>query len=112
MSKFHKGVAIVLGLLFILFALFQYNDPDPAQWMAVYFVAAALSFGVATRRTYRPLFLLLALAAFIGAYFFWPDSYHGVALDDNFKYEVEHARESLGLVILGLTMLYYYFISK
>ena len=40
MKIFH----LFFGVIFILFAALQYNDPDPAVWMAVYFGSAFLCF--------------------------------------------------------------------
>ncbi len=108
----HKILATILGLLFLLFAAFQYNDPDPQLWITIYAVAALISFAFAQGTRYKLLYLLGLLACIGGAVFFWPPEWHGVGLDPNFKYEVEHARESLGLVIVGGVLLYYYLFSK
>lgn len=36
MSKFQKIIYIVVAGLFLLFALVQWNDPDPALWILFY----------------------------------------------------------------------------
>ena len=35
-----KAISIIFGLLFVLFAAFQYNDPDPEVWIPIYGLAA------------------------------------------------------------------------
>jgi hypothetical protein len=37
-----KITNLILSALFILFAYFQINDPDPAGWMAIYFFMATI----------------------------------------------------------------------
>ena len=112
MNSLHRYIALVLGILFVLFAVFQYNDPDPIQWMLVYGFAAAVSFGIYMKQSNRILLIISVIGFIIGAVVFWPESWHGVTLDDKFATQVEHARESLGLGICAVTMLYYFFISK
>ena len=80
--------------------------------MLVYGFAAAVSFGIYMNRSNRIVLIVSAIGFIIGAIFFWPESWHGVALNDKFATQVEHARESLGLGICAVTMLYYFFISK
>ena len=38
-----KIYAAVLAVLFVLFAWFQLNDPDPVLWVTMYMVLAALA---------------------------------------------------------------------
>ena len=40
--------SIVMGVLFVLSALVQLNDPDPLRWIVLYVVAAALPFAAAS----------------------------------------------------------------
>ncbi|MCA6079161.1 transmembrane 220 family protein [Fulvivirga sedimenti] len=37
-----KAIKIILALLFLLFAVVQYNDPDPWLWIAIYGITAGL----------------------------------------------------------------------
>ncbi|GAB4407581.1 MAG: hypothetical protein OHK0053_34230 [Microscillaceae bacterium] len=97
-------LAFVFGLMFVLFAGFQYNDPDPMLWIGIYALAAALSFGVSLGKSNRALLLLAGLGYGIGVYFFWPAEWHGIALNELHKQNVEHARESLGLGLSSLIM--------
>ena len=96
-----------LAIIFLLFAVVQYNDPDPIQWMllyggvAVHFVLAALG------RLYRPAVRLWLLAALIWSAFLAPDFVNWVRMGmpsivRTMKAEtpwVELTREFLGLLI-------------
>ena len=44
-------VALIMGMLFIVAAAVQWNDPDPMRWIAFYLVAA----GVTLILSFRPL---------------------------------------------------------
>ena len=39
-----RYIALLLGLLFLLFAYWQFNDPDPVWWVTIYLVAAYCSY--------------------------------------------------------------------
>jgi hypothetical protein len=101
-----KLLKIFFGLLFILFAYFQYNDPDPAIWIFIYGTAA-----MACYMSYKSLwptwvYYLLAAAYFIGAALQWPPQFEGVFFGEMSmrSMNIELARESLGLVICALVM--------
>lgn len=110
MSKLYSTLALLFGLMFVLFAGFQYNDPDPWLWMPIYLVPALLCLLIFFKiQVPGLLFLALALAFFAGAFYFWPEEFHGIALNEQFKVHIERARESLGLGLTGLIMLFFYF---
>ncbi len=111
MKTIHHYIAVVLGLVFLLFAYFQLDDADFYLWVPIYALAAAFSFAVYARKANRALLLVAAVIAFIGAFVYFPETYHGVAEFERYR-EVEYARESFGLSIIGLSMLYYYFLVK
>jgi hypothetical protein len=48
----------------------------------------------------------------IGAYLFWPDTFEGVTIGEGEINNIEHARESLGLLILAIVMLIFGFRAK
>lgn len=97
----------VLAVIFLLFTLVQYNDPDPVQWMTLYGGVTALFVLAALNRFNR-----LATWAWLGVSVLWaatyvPDFWHWVQMGmpsivDTMKAEkpyVELTREFLGLVI-------------
>ena len=48
-----KIINLVLAALFLLFAYFQINDPDPYLWMLLYFYMAAICLFAAYGKTNR-----------------------------------------------------------
>ncbi|WP_421826108.1 transmembrane 220 family protein [Larkinella sp.] len=102
-----KILAITFGLLFTLFAAFQYNDPDPQVWVPIYGFAAIASF-MAFGTAGRPWFYLAAGAIYlVSAIYWWPPQFEGFLLDEmGMKtLNVELARESGGLAICAVAML-------
>ena len=41
--NFKKVLTLIIGLIFLLFATLQYNDPDPWAWIFIYGLIALLS---------------------------------------------------------------------
>lgn len=101
-----KVISLFFGLIFLLFAAFQYNDPDPAVWISIYGLAALLSF-YALASGARPVVYVVAGIVFIGAaIYWWPPAFEGFLLDEmGMKtINIELARESGGLGICALAM--------
>ncbi|GAB3937056.1 transmembrane 220 family protein [Larkinella terrae] len=101
-----KFIAIFFGLLFVLFAAFQYNDPDPQVWIPIYGFAAIASF-LAFGNVARPWFYIVAGIVYLGvAVYWWPPKFEGFLLDEmGMKtVNIELARESGGLAICGAVM--------
>lgn len=95
-------------LVFTLFALFQWNDPDPYLWIPIYGFSAYTSY-CAANKYYNPMLLsLLILAYLIGAIYLFPFQVStwismeqkAKSLQMNMPF-IEEARESLGLIICG-----------
>jgi hypothetical protein len=102
---------ILMGLLFLVSVALQYNDPDPARWMAIY-GAAALTCLLALRgRLPRWLPALVGLAALVWAATLAPRVVGQVAPGDLFRemgmatLAVEEAREMGGLLVVAVWML-------
>jgi len=102
----NRVVSLILGLIFILFAYFQLNDLDPALWVPVYMVAAGIC--IASWFKFRNLWLSsgVAIAYIIGVILYWPEKWEGVSLDGGYTINIEEARESLGLAICAVAMIY------
>ncbi|CAN5583725.1 hypothetical protein BH23BAC1_BH23BAC1_38530 [soil metagenome] len=101
--------ALIFAFLFLLFAAFQYNDPDPFIWIPIYGTAALVSVAFYLKKVGLPLLVILLALYFIGAIYMWPSTYEGIILDMGYKIEIEEARESLGLAFCGLAMSLYSF---
>lgn len=96
-----------LAALFFLFALVQYNDPDPVQWMLMYGGVAALYVLDALGRPNRPATWVGLAVALSWAASYAPDFWHWVQMGmpsivETMKADkpyVELTREFLGLLI-------------
>lgn len=89
-------------LLFLAFAGVQLNDPDPALWVAIYCVTAALSAASITHRLAIPVAIWAGVCALGGV--LWALLVDGPPMragHDGF-FDNEVVRESLGLGISGL----------
>jgi hypothetical protein len=100
----------VMTACFLFSAVVQYNDPDPALWMAVYGAAAAACvLHLAGRRDW-PLFAAVGLTAFAWAATLAPRVVGKVAFGELFEAfemkdtRVEEAREMGGLLIIAAWM--------
>lgn len=99
--------ALVWSLLFVVFALLQYNDPDVFKWMLWYGLASIVGIMVFLHRAHRYL-LWAALAAYLlGAILLWPDTFDGLSLKNGYTPSIEEARESLGLAICAVSMVWH-----
>ncbi len=107
-----KIVNIVLTLLFILFAYFQFNDPDPWLWIVVYLYIALIS-GLAALKIYNTWLIRLGLlGCVVGLGILLPDFLDWLnsgaeSITESMKAEKPHielTREFLGLLICGLVL--------
>lgn len=112
MPKIHRYIALVFTFVFVLFAAFQYNDPDAALWIGIYGMAALASFFAYYRPLHRFTYLITALGYLAGAIILWPPQYEGITRSMSGSINIEEARESLGLLICAVVMGYYFFVTK
>ena len=111
MKNFQKYFFLFWSALFLLFAYWQVNDPDPEIWVSVYIVAAifcALAFK--GKHPLIPLGIVI-VACVLGAIYFYPNS-----VSDWVNYELENqdltmktqqseeARETFGLLIMAVIL--------
>lgn len=94
--------------IFILFAGWQFNDPDPAIWVTIYGASAVLGIMYAFTGKYKAIHVLAIVAAIAGAIIWWPGRYEGLSLDQGYTPGIEEARESLGLAIVALSNILFY----
>lgn len=112
MLSVYKVLSAVFALLFVWAAILQYNDPDPLLWYFIYGIAALLSFLFAIQKLPLLLPVVVSFVYLFGAYVFWPDEFEGVTIGAGNINNIEHARESLGLLIMALVMLFYAWRTK
>lgn len=114
-------VNIFLALVFILFAIVQLNDSDPAIWFSIYLLTAVLCAASIFRRI--PLTLLYGFGLLILFYaamhlefaMEWmlsedKSEIFGEMQED--KYYLEGTREFLGLLIVILALIYLVYQNK
>ena len=112
----------LICLLMLMFAVLQYNDPDPWLWVSIYLVpglwaglAAAMP-NLTRRKGARRLLGLCIALTLVGVGFYWPDVpgfwkpaiwWHGdLAMTTS---QVELAREGMGMIIALVALVIVYF---
>ena len=112
MSSKNKIINIVLSILFTLFAIVQWNDPDPLKWIILYGAVAILSALAAFNRYYRYFILALLLVCAIGLILLIPEVITWVnngmpTIAGSMQAESPHIelmREFFGLVLCALAL--------
>lgn len=102
----------ILGVLLIVFAAVQWNDPDGPMWMVIYGIgavwclAAALLPAIYRIGAVAGLFILCLIAAIAGMIWFWPEVSDWWDIDVWWP-EVtgETSREGMGMMVLTLFLL-------
>lgn len=112
MKSFFKIFAILFAILCVVSAYLQLNDPDPFLWIWIYIIAAIAAVLFIYNKLPYQVYFLLFIGYGIGAYLFWPDTFEGVTIGEGEINNIEHARESLGLLILAVVMLIFGFKAK
>jgi glucan phosphoethanolaminetransferase (alkaline phosphatase superfamily) len=105
-----KTIHLTLSIVFLLFALVQYNDPDPLLWMLIYGVVALVALLKVYLRqvNFRPLITTLIIILSMYALFYIPVFIDFIGNPDKedllgkmkvTKPWIEGTREFLGLLI-------------
>ena len=96
------------GATFLLAAALQFNDPDPARWLAIYLAAAGLCLSPWLWKPPWYAFATLSAVAMAWAAGLWAGSGAWPRLRDQFASfqmaspQVETAREVFGLLLVGV----------
>lgn len=101
-----KIVSIIFGLLFVLFAALQYNDPDPEVWVPIYGLAAIACFMAYAGLGRWWFFVLMAVMYIVAAVYQWPPAFEGFLFSEMGmrSMNIEMAREAGGLAICAIVM--------
>lgn len=106
----------VFGVLFIISAALQYNDPDPYVWITIYLFAALMCFSAARGILYPKLYwaAILILALYAIFLFFdengtlsWLREHNAENIAGTMKADkpwIEETREFFGLLIVILVL--------
>lgn len=99
-------LSIGFGLLFLLFAAFQYNDPDPEVWVPIYGLAALACFMAFTNLGKWWFFAGMAGMYVVAAIYQWPPVFEGFLFSEvgMRSMNIEMAREAGGLAICAVVM--------
>ena len=89
----------LLGLVMVVFALVQLNDPDPWRWIVAYgWTACGCIVHFEPLKRWRVLFGVLYIL--LGIWLF-PSQFEGIGTMVATVPAIEQARESLGMIIAG-----------
>ena len=104
-----KYLYLALTIIFALFAALQYNDPDPEIWIPLYGYAAVVSFLMFIGKMTNPAWAIIGLLLFvITAIKDWPSTFKGMENTMTImRPEIERARETSGMLICAVTMIFY-----
>lgn len=109
MKTILKYIPILFTLIFTLFVVVQYNDPDPEVWMSIYGFAVICSLLTFFHKINKMILLVAIVFYAAGCFYLFPPSFEGVGDSMHCTPNVELARESLGLLICSLAMLFLFF---
>ena len=113
-------ISIILFLIFLSFALLQWNDPDPVLWIAVYLAIAIASFLRVINKQNRNIVLGVGLIIIVISFSYVPGFIEWVSLPEKGeifgemvyqKPYIEETREFIGL-LMGLGSLIYQYLKS
>jgi Transmembrane family 220, helix len=113
-----KYIALIFTLIFILFAGWQYNDPDPMLWIPIYLIAAYVTFRTYQGKANPEMLLVLIVISFAGGLNSWTamSSWEGFFSEGGgFSMKTvnqELAREACGLWICTVSFMICWEIDK
>lgn len=111
-------VKLVLAIIFLLFAVLQYNDPDPLLWMVIYGYTAILLILPIKTLVFSRVVLASVVLGCIYACFYIPGVYQWLtsgnlsSIAESMKVDkmyIEETREFFGLLIAIVALAYHYF---
>lgn len=109
-----RYIALLFGLIFLLFAYWQFNDPDPVWWVTVYLVSAYCSYLAFQEKYNLELFGVLAVLYLAGTVNAWLQmtAWEGFFTEGEGlsmkTMNQELARESAGLGICAVAMVLFW----
>lgn len=111
MTRLSRSFFCFCSLLFLLFAYWQWNDPDPEVWISIYIFGAVMSAFAAFGKFFVTILISVAIAGVLGSLYFFPASVSEWVLQEwqqadlSMKtIDMEEARESFGLLIFSAVM--------
>ena len=105
MTTFFKVLAIVFGILFLVSAGLQFNDPDPLVWIIIWGLAGIIAIAVAFNRISYTIPLVAGILALVGFFYTYPEKFEGFEIGAGDMNNIEEGREAFGLLIIAIVML-------
>ena len=105
MNTIFKVFALVFGILFLVSAGLQYNDPDSLVWMIVWGFAGIIAIAFAFNRIFFSVPLVAGILALVGFFYTYPEKFEGFEIGAGDIKNVEEGREAFGLLIIAVVML-------
>jgi hypothetical protein len=110
-----KIVQALVGLIFLLFALVQFNDPDPLFWICIYSYVAALVWIGIFLPIHKYYYYFGIAVSFIALIVILPEFITWIkmgapTITGSMKAEaphIEYTREFLGILLCAGTLFYY-----
>jgi len=106
---FFKVFGWLFGILCLVSAILQYNDPDPIVWILIYVVTAVVSFGFALDRIKAIVPLFIGIMSILGCWYVFPENFQGFNITGGDIKNIEEGREAIGLLIVALIMFVFSF---
>lgn len=105
MTTFFKVLAIVFGILFLVSAGLQFNDPDSLVWIIIWGLAGIIAIAFAFNRISYTIPLVAGILALVGFFYTYPEKFEGFEIGAGDMKNIEEGREAFGLLIIAIVML-------
>ncbi|WP_176956164.1 transmembrane 220 family protein [Catalinimonas alkaloidigena] len=109
----------ILAVLFALFAVVQYNDPDALLWVLLYGLVAAVAVGAALGRHNAWGTGVLTAAYLLGVFYLAPSVLEWLSSDASLitgmsaeRMYVEESRECLGLLMAAVALGFFFWQAR
>lgn len=109
-----KIINTLLTLIFILFASFQFNDPDPVIWITLYGYVAAMSAMAVFKKYSLPLLAIGIVVFSVYCIYLSPSIFKWISSGESLmnrmsgdKSYIEESREAFGLLIGLITLVFH-----
>jgi len=116
MKKTQTILGYFFTLVFLLFAYWQMNDPDPIIWIPPYVISAYIAFRASQGKINCEVLILATIMSFAAGLQIWTemDAWEGFITDGlSMKtHNQELAREAVGLWITTLSFVLFYLLNK
>jgi hypothetical protein len=112
-------ISYLIGIIFVLFALVQLNDPDFMIWVMAYMLPATLAFVFTHRKQNKLVLGIMAIIYLVAAIALFPPSIGDwISAEEKSKSlgmtlpGIEEARESMGLFLCFLAIAFFWFKTR